>query len=71
MINILDKPLDKNMKIDLINFINVRDNGRIQKSYSKINEWLYKNNIPFIINTKRITNENKKETYWIINNIKQ
>lgn len=70
MLNLLNKPLDKNKKIELINLINARENGRIQKSYSKINEWLHSNNIPFMINSKRSTNDNRKETYWIINNIK-
>lgn len=59
-------PLDKNQQQELINKINVRVNGRQQKSYTKINEGLKMISLPFAIDSKRLTINSKKDTYWII-----
>jgi hypothetical protein len=59
-------PLDKEKQKELIDKINVRVNGRQQKSYTKINEGLKMINLPFAIDSKRLTINGEKDTYWII-----
>jgi hypothetical protein len=59
-------PLDKEQQKELIDKINVRVNGRQQKSYAKINEGLKMINLPFAIDSKRLTINGQKDTYWII-----
>lgn len=59
-------PLDKDQQKELIDRINVRVNGRQQKSYNKINEGLKMINLPFAIDSKRLTINGQKDTYWII-----
>jgi hypothetical protein len=59
-------PLDKDKQKELIDKINVRVNGRQQKSYTKINEGLKMINLPFAIDSKRLTINGQKDTFWII-----
>jgi hypothetical protein len=58
--------LDKEKQTELINKINVRVNGRQQKSYTKINEGLKMIDLPFGIDSKRLTINGNKDTYWIV-----
>lgn len=57
--------LFKEQQNDLINKIEVKVNGRLQKRYNKLNEGLEKLKLPYIIKLKR-TN---KKRYWIIEKI--
>ena len=59
-------PLNKEKREELINRINVRVYGKQQRSYNKINEGLKMIDLPFIIDSKRLTIDGKKDTYWII-----
>lgn len=59
-------PLDKEKQKELIDKVNVRVNGRQQKSYNKINEGLKMIELPFVIDSKRLTINGHKDTYWIV-----
>ena len=63
--SISDIKLNKIKQKELIEKIDLRVNGRQQKSYSKLNEGLKMLNLPYIILPKRT----KSERYWIITNI--
>ena len=67
--SVINTKLLKDEKKKFIINLNIRNNGRIQKSYRKINEWLLGNNIPFIITTKRMIKDDIKQTYWMINKL--
>ncbi|MGJ9381511.1 hypothetical protein [Salipaludibacillus sp. CF4.18] len=65
--NIVGKALFKKEKKELINTVRVKDNrGRIQKSYTHINNYFSENNIGYLIHAKRTSNKR----YWeVIYNI--
>ncbi|OSA95758.1 UNVERIFIED_ORG: DNA helicase [Clostridium botulinum] len=67
--SIIDKRLYKEEQKELINKINVRVDGKIQKSYSKLNQGLQMLELPYIIISKRIKENNKLRTIWIINKL--
>ena len=62
-------PLDKDMRIELINKINCKVDGHLQKSNKKLNSYFVLNDIPFKIDSKRLTINNKQSTYWIVEKI--
>ena len=62
-------PLDKDMRIELINKINCKVDGHLQKSNKKLNGYFVLNDIPFKIDSKRLTINNKQSTYWIVEKI--
>lgn len=63
--SIIDKKLFKDEQQKLIEILNIKDNGRIVKSYSKINKWLYENKLLYIIVAKR----SNLKRYWIVTKI--
>ena len=62
-------PLDKDMRIELINKINCKVDGHLQKSNKKLNSYFVLNDRPFKIDSKRLTINNKQSTYWIVEKI--
>ncbi|MBY6838796.1 DEAD/DEAH box helicase family protein [Clostridium botulinum] len=63
-------PLNKEEQNKLINKINVRVDGHLQKSYKKLNIGLEMLNLPFKIDSKRLTINKQKDTYWIVEKTK-
>lgn len=69
VLSLLNKPLNKEQQEELISIIIVRDEyNRLQKSYSKINEYL-KNNYNLHIEKSRPRINGKKITAWTISNM--
>ena len=63
---IIDTPLDKEQREELINVLNFRrDNGHLMKDLNKINECLSDNNIPYTIEKTTI----KRKVFWIVRHI--
>ena len=65
--SMVGKRLYKEARNKLIDIIDYRENGRQQKSYSKLNEGLKMLNLPYIILPKRT----KSERYWVITKIEE
>lgn len=65
--SIKGKKLLKDEQKELIEKIDVRINGRQQKTYKKLNDGLEMINLPFIIIPKRT----KNERYWIVDEIER
>lgn len=65
--SITGKKLLKNDQSELIEKIDLRVNGRQQKSYKKLNEGLEMIKLPFVILPKRTSNER----YWILEQIEK
>ncbi|WP_102400479.1 DEAD/DEAH box helicase family protein [Haloimpatiens massiliensis] len=66
----IGKKLYKNDRKELIEFVGLKDSrGRLQKSIGQLNEYLKANNFPYIIISKRIKENNKLKTVWIIENL--
>jgi hypothetical protein len=63
--NIVSKKLLKHDQHELVNKIDLRVNGRQQKSYKKLNEGLDMINLPFVILPKK-SNDTR---YWIVEKI--
>ena len=63
--NIIDKKLYKEDQQELINMINVKVNGKQQKSYAKLNQGLQMLELPYIIIPKKSNNKR----FWILNKI--
>lgn len=63
--SIVGEQLFKENQQKLIDMINVRVNGRQQRSYKKLNEGLEMINLPFVILPKR----NSQDRYWEIHKI--
>ena len=69
VLSLLNKPLNKEQQEELTNIIIVRDEyNRLQKSYSKINEYL-KNNYNLHIEKSRPRINGKQITAWTISNM--
>ncbi|GAA0715534.1 hypothetical protein GCM10008904_32500 [Paraclostridium ghonii] len=62
-------PLNKNQQKELKNRLNFRVDGKQQKTAGKISVELKKKDIPFKIESKRLTINSKKDTYWIVDRI--
>lgn len=63
--SILGQKLNKQNQNELINKIDLKVNGRIQKSYTKLNEGLSMIKLPYVILPKKSGNER----YWIVEKI--
>ena len=63
--SIVDKKLFKEDQQELIKMIDVKVNGKQQKSYSKLNQGLQMLELPFII----IPKKSNSKRFWIINKI--
>ena len=64
---IVDKRLHKEEQLELIEKINLRVNGKQQKSYSKLNEGLKMIGLNYII----IPKKSGSTRYWIVNKIEE
>lgn len=68
VLSLLNKPLNKEQREELINIIVVRDEyNRLQKSYSKINEYLQEN-YNMHMKSKVIRAEGQRVRVWILKN---
>ena len=67
--SIVDKRLYKEDQQELINMINVKVNGKQQKSYAKLNQGLQMLELPYIIISKRVKENNILKTVWIVNKL--
>ncbi|URZ18786.1 DEAD/DEAH box helicase [Clostridium felsineum] len=68
--SLVGKKIYKKEKKELINFIGLKDSkGRLQKSIGQINEYLKSNNIPYIILSKVVKNNNKCIRVWIVDKL--
>lgn len=63
--SLLGKKLLKQEQKELIDRIDLKVNGRVQKSYTKLNEGLSMINLPYVILPKKSGNER----YWIVEKI--
>ena len=63
--NIVGKKLFKYDQIELIKKINVNVNGRLQKSYKKLNDGLKMIDLHYVIESKREQINSTRCTYWI------
>lgn len=66
---LVDKRLDKDEQEALIDRIGYRFDGRQIKSNSKLSAELLKNNIPYVIISKRVKVSGKLNTVWIVEKI--
>lgn len=63
----IGRRLYKEDRKELIEFIGLKDaRGRLQKSIGQLNEYLKTNKLPYIIISKRVKENNKLNTVWII-----
>lgn len=67
--SVIDKRLHKEDQEELIKQINVKVNGKLQKSYGKLNQGLQMLELPYIIISKRVKENNKLNTIWIVNKL--
>ena len=67
--SILDQRLDKEKQLELIDRINVRVDGKQQTSYGKLNIGLQMLELPYIIISKRVKENGKLNTVWIVNKL--
>lgn len=67
--SIIDTRLNKEQQEELIEKINVRVDGKQQKSYAKLNQGIQMLELPYIIISKRIKENNKLLTVWIVNKL--
>ena len=65
--NLVGERLYKEQQEELINKISLKVNGRIQKSYSKLNEGLKMINLKYII----IPKKSNSIRYWVIEKIEE
>lgn len=65
--SIVDKKLFKPEQKELIDFVGLKDKrGRIQKSIKQLNDYFEANKIPYIIISKQIMENHKRNTIWTI-----
>ncbi|MBX9179355.1 DEAD/DEAH box helicase family protein [Paeniclostridium sordellii] len=62
-------PLNKEQQEELINKVNVRVDGKQQRTAKKITAELTLRELPFEIESKRLTINKIKDTYWLVNKI--